>query len=65
MILVEALAVYALIGVAVAPAFVIFGIARVMPEASLTSGARLMLLPGAAALWPLILTRWLEAGGRR
>jgi hypothetical protein len=65
MILVEALAVYALIGVAVASAFVIFGIARVMPEASLTSGARLMLLPGAAALWPLILTRWLEAGGRR
>jgi hypothetical protein len=26
-----------------------------------TLGARILLLPGAVALWPLILSRWFKA----
>jgi hypothetical protein len=27
----------------------------------MTAGARLLLIPGAAALWPYVLARWLKA----
>ena len=27
----------------------------------MTLGARILLLPGAAALWPYVLMRWLKA----
>jgi hypothetical protein len=30
--------------------------------ASVTTGARILLFPGAVALWPLVLVRWLQAG---
>jgi hypothetical protein len=65
MILLEALAAYAVIGSLVAVLFVVFGISRVMPRASVTPGARLLLLPGAVALWPLVLARWLRSGSSR
>jgi hypothetical protein len=26
-------------------------------------GARLLMLPGAIALWPYVLIRWIRAGG--
>ena len=29
---------------------------------SITPGARILLVPGAFALWPYILFRWLKAG---
>ena len=62
MIVLFGLALYAVVGVAVAAAFVMFGITRVLPEpATVTIGARILLLPGAAALWPYVLVRWLKS----
>jgi len=58
------LALYAVAGVVTALAFVSFGITQVQPmPASL--GARLVLLPGAFALWPYILIRWRKARSGR
>jgi len=57
-----ALAIYAAAGVAVGLAFVVFGVSRVLPEpAPVTVGARILLFPGAAALWPYVLMRWLKS----
>jgi hypothetical protein len=59
------LAFYAAIGLAVGIAFLATGASRVLPgAASFTPGARLLILPGAAALWPYVLIRWLKASGR-
>lgn len=58
--LLDALAAYAAIGSAVALAFVTFGVTRVQP-ASLSLGARILILPGAAALWPYVVIRWIKA----
>ena len=58
--LLSALALYAAIGVATALAFVTFGVTRVQP-ARVSLGARILILPGAAALWPYVLMRWLKA----
>jgi hypothetical protein len=65
MILLEALAAYALVGTVIAVAFVVFGVQRVLPHVSVTPGARLLLLPGAIVLWPLILRRCLKSRRRR
>ena len=54
------LALYAVIGVMAALAFVTFGVTRVQPGA-VSLGARVLILPGAAALWPYVLGRWIEA----
>ena len=57
-----ALALYAATGFAVAIAFLAFGVTRVLPEpAKATLGARIMLFPGTAALWPYVLIRWLRS----
>lgn len=57
-----ALALYAAAGVAVAAAFVVFGVTRVLPEpVPVTVGARILIFPGAAALWPYVLVRWLKS----
>jgi ABC-type siderophore export system fused ATPase/permease subunit len=58
-ILFGALALYGAIGLVVAPAFVIFGLTAVQVAA--TVGARILFLPGAVALWPIVLSRWLRA----
>jgi hypothetical protein len=58
--LLAALALYAVVGIATALAFAIFGVTRVQP-APVSLGARILLLPGAAALWPYVLLRWLKA----
>ena len=60
--LLNALALYAGIGAAVALAFAAFGVTRVQPM-SMSLGARVLILPGAAALWPYVLIRWLTARG--
>jgi hypothetical protein len=58
------LAFYAVIGVVTAVLFVSFGVARVLPHAAtVTAGARILFLPGAAALWPYVLIRWLSSRG--
>ena len=59
-ILLDALALYAALGILVAVAFVSVGVTHVQP-ASMTLGARVLILPGATALWPYVLIRWLRA----
>ena len=62
MIILYLLASYVAFGLATAIAFVCLGIPRVMGgPVPLTVGARLILVPGAMALWPLVLKRWLAA----
>jgi hypothetical protein len=59
-ILVELVVLYALIGSIAALVFVSFGLAQVLPpHTPVTLGARLLFLPGAMALWPLVIARWL------
>ncbi len=57
--LLNALALYAAVGAVTALAFVTFGVTRVQP-APLSLGARILILPGAAALWPYVLLRWIR-----
>jgi hypothetical protein len=62
MIVLIGLALYAAAGVAIGVAFVLFGVTCVMAEpAPVTIGARILLFPGAAALWPYVLMRWLRS----
>ena len=65
MVLLAGLAVYAAVGLVATVAFVAFGVSQALPEpAPVTVGARILLLPGAAVLWPLVLGRWLRSRGR-
>jgi hypothetical protein len=64
MFLVYLLAAYVAVGIAAALAFVTVGIVQVQPM-SVTVGARILLLPGAFVLWPLVLARWLKSRGNR
>ena len=53
------IAAYAAVGVLFSLAFVTFGAGRVDPGARGASLAfRVVILPGAAALWPWLLRRW-------
>ena len=55
-------AIYLGIGLAFAVAFVTVGAARIDGgAASGTLGFRALILPGSAALWPLLARRWLAA----
>ena len=54
------LALYAALGLVAALAFVSFGVTRVQPT-PMSVGARILILPGATALWPYVLVRWLRA----
>ena len=58
--LLNALALYAAIGAVTAVAFALFGVSRVQ-TAPVSPGARILILPGAMALWPYVLVRWLKA----
>lgn len=52
---------YAACGVLFAIAFVMKGVERVDSQAhGAPLGFRLLILPGAAALWPLLLRRWMR-----
>jgi hypothetical protein len=53
-------ALYVAAGLVSGLAFVTFGVTTVQ-SAPVTVGARILLLPGATALWPLVLSRWLKA----
>jgi hypothetical protein len=63
-ILASGVVIYVVVGLVIGLAFIIFGVTRVQP-AALTVGARILLLPGATALWPLVLRRWLQSRGAR
>lgn len=55
------LSAYGLIGLLFGVCFVTVGASRLDPVAKGTGpGFRLLILPGAAALWPLLLYRWLR-----
>jgi len=56
------LAIYLWTGVLFALAFVAIGITRLDPAAKGSSwGFRLLIVPGAVALWPWLLARWVRA----
>jgi len=58
---VDALTLYAAVGVVFAIAFVARGITRIDAHAEGAGLAfRLIVFPGIAALWPLLLSRWLR-----
>jgi hypothetical protein len=59
---VDALTLYAVMGVVFAIAFVARGISRIDTHAEGAGLAfRLIVFPGIAALWPFLLSRWLRA----
>lgn len=61
-LLVDVFGFYALVGALFAAAFVTAGIDRVDPVAKhAPAGFRLIVMPGVAALWPLLLTRWIRS----
>jgi hypothetical protein len=64
MVLLYLLAAYGAVGIAVALAFVTIGVTRVQPM-PVTVGARILLLPGAFVLWPVVAVRWLRSRGAR
>lgn len=52
-------------GVLVAVPFLAFAVGRLVEGAAGSSLLfRLMMLPGAALLWPVVLHRWMTAGRR-
>jgi len=60
-LIVRALELYLAIGGIFAVVFVTFGIARVDPSAAASTwGFRAIVAPGVAALWPLLLRRWIR-----
>jgi hypothetical protein len=61
-ILLSALSLYGALGAIFAVAFVCRGIEQVDPAARHAPlGFRLIVAPGSAALWPLLLVRWVQA----
>jgi sorbitol-specific phosphotransferase system component IIBC len=62
MIVLQAIALYAVAGFAIAISFLAFGVTRVLAtHSTVTLGARIVLLPRAVALWPYVLIRWLRS----
>ena len=60
-ILVALAGAYVAAGALFAVAFATWGVSRVDPVAREgTIGFRLIILPGAAALWPLLASRWMR-----
>ena len=58
-LLAGAAGVYLAVGVLFAVPFVAFGAGRIDPAArGAPAGFRLLVLPGAIALWPYLLSRW-------
>jgi hypothetical protein len=57
------LSVYGAIGFLFGVCFVTVGVSRLDPMAKGAGfGFRLLILPGTAALWPLLLYRWTRGG---
>jgi hypothetical protein len=55
---------YVAAGLVTGIAFIVAGVTAVQ-AAPVSLGARVLLLPGATALWPLVLARWLKSRHRR
>lgn len=55
------LGIYLLCGLVFAVPFVVVGVKRIDPHALHGNwGFRLLIFPGAMALWPLLLRRWMS-----
>ena len=53
---------YFLCGFVCAVFFLTFGVTRALGyPVKVSTGARIVLLPGAVLLWPLVVVRWLKA----
>ena len=64
-VLLYGVAFYSIVGLCTAAAFVAYGVTQVLgAPTSMTAGARILIFPGAAALWPYVLLRWLKSGRR-
>jgi hypothetical protein len=62
--IVGALVAYGAAGAVFALLFLAFGVGSVDPDAkAMPVTARIVVFPGAAALWPLMLARWLARRG--
>ena len=60
-----ALGVYLLVGLVFGVVFALAGSVRIDPAAGRTTArVRVLFVPGAAALWPVVLMTWLN-GARR
>ena len=60
-IIVPLIGLYCLVGALFAAAFVLIGAAKIDPDAvGATWGFRLLIFPGAALLWPVLLLRWVR-----
>jgi len=59
-ILLGVLALYVAVGLVVGLAFVAFGVVQVQ-RAPVTIAARILFLPAAVSLWPIVLSRWLQS----
>ncbi len=58
------MAAYAAIGLIFGLVFISAGLARIDSQAKGAGwGFRLLILPGVAAFWPLLLRRWMNASG--
>ena len=62
---IEVLQYYGYIGLAVAAAFLLYGIERVDPRARRTYAFRPLLIPGCIVLWPLVIARWVAVERQR
>lgn len=57
------LAIYLVIGLIIAIPFAFLAAGKILDEpADMTVGARILIIPGAAVVWPVVLTRWLRVG---
>ena len=64
-IVIEILQYYGYVGLAVAAAFLLYGIERVDPRARRTYAFRPLLIPGCIVLWPLVIARWVAVERQR
>ena len=63
-LLVHALYLYGIAGLVFAIVFVITGVKRIDSQAIGSGvGFRVLIIPGAAALWPILLCRWIFRTG--
>ena len=62
-LLVSALYLYGIAGLVFAIAFVTTGVKRIDSQAIGSVGFRVLIFPGSAALWPLLLRRWVSRTG--
>lgn len=64
-IIIDAVCVYAVVGMALGLAFLLWGIDRVDPAAAGAYAFRPLLIPGLVLLWPLVAVRWIILERRR